>query len=365
MKIVERYTKRMRMFMGRGGWAALGPIRFVLSLFHRLYAASSGKSQVQYAVSGPKVISVGNIEVGGSGKTPCVLAITSALRERGFRPAVVSRGYGGKAGIQGGALILPEGGQGAKRTPRGYLVHSGVGEEEAALEFGDEAILYIKAGLPLAVDRLRERGIEAVVEAVEPTHVLLDDAFHRTSIQKDLDILLLDSEKPFGNGWLLPYGTLRELPSSVSRAGAVIFTRSRTSSIPAEAKEFVMGKKVFFANHCFSGLFDSDGSEVKAGDIIGMEVSLLSGIARPESFEATAIGCGLNPEVSFRFDDHHRYNPAEIESVIKEAAPGSVFVTTAKDWSKAAVLFPAGTRVLRLEMVMEIEGIEDLLEPVL
>jgi len=365
MRIVEKYSRRMRIFMGAGGWSLLGPFRFALSVFYGMHARMTLGPVSSTSVSGPKILSVGNIEVGGGGKTPCVLAIASALAAKGLNPAVVTRGYGGRASRIGGAVALPGEAGGERDLPAGYTMWKGGSEVEASRELGDEAVLYLRAGLPLAVDRDRARGIRAVSEAAGPTHVILDDAFHRTTLPKDLDILLLDAEKPFGNGRLLPYGTLREPSSASARAGAVVFTRAVDSSIPGEAARFVADKPVFFSRHIASSLSDRKDERFDPANLEGAKIALFSGIARPGSFEDTAVEFGLDPEVSFRYDDHHEYSIADISDMIEECAPGAVFVTTAKDWGKVSSLFPEETSLLRLDMDMEIAGMEELLAPVL
>ena len=365
MRIVERYTRRMRMFMGKDGWSLLGPLRFALSIFYGLYARTTPAQASHATAEGPKIISVGNIEVGGGGKTPCVLAIASALRERGMRPAVVTGGYGGSAAREGGALALPGAADGGPGLSRGYVIWRGGEGSDAARELGDEAVLYIRAGLPLAVDKDRGRGIRALSQAVGPTHVILDDAYHRTSLPKDLDVLLLDAARPFADGRLLPYGTLREPESAVSRAGAVIFTRASDRAVPVEAARYVKDTPVFFARHLPVSLAGRGDERVETAGLAGADITLFCGIARPESFERTAIEYGLDPAVSFRFDDHHDYTAHDIVEMIEEVGTGSVFVTTEKDWGKVTALFPEGTRLLRLDMKMEVEGMEELLKPVL
>lgn len=373
--------------MGVGGWSLLGPVRFALSLFYGLHARMVPAPAARGSASGPKIISVGNIEVGGGGKTPCVLSIASALRARGHIPAVVTRGYGGNATRNGGGSIAVPGNvhtsdvsnielpgntisssgntdkEGA--FPAGYSRWTGGSEVEASVELGDEAVLYIRAALPLAVDRDRARGIRAVKEAAGATHVILDDAFHRTALPKDLDILLLDAERPFGNGWLLPYGTLREPASAATRAGAVIFTRATGRSVPDEAARFVAGKPVFFARHEPCSLRDRDGERLESAEIAGSKVALFSGIARAVSFEKTAVDFGLDPYVSFRYDDHHEYTDEDISGMVEECGKGTVFITTGKDLAKVAALFPKDVRLLVLDMKMVIDGIDELLEPVI
>jgi tetraacyldisaccharide 4'-kinase len=195
--------------------------------------------------------------------------------------------------------------------------------------------------------------------------VILDDAFHRTELPKDLDILLLDAKRPFGTGRLLPYGTLREPAPSIARAGAIIFTRAEGSTPPPETDGLTGDAPVFFARHEPGSLSGRDGKTVSANFLEGKDVVLFSGIARPESFERTAVELGLDPAISFRFDDHHDYSFDDIEGMLAESREGSVYVTTGKDWIKAAPLFPGDAEILRLDVRMEIPGIEELLAPVL
>jgi tetraacyldisaccharide 4'-kinase len=366
MRVIERYSGRMRMFMGRGGWALLAPVRFVLSVLYGFHARGTPAPAPRGPGAGPKIISVGNIEVGGGGKTPCVLALASVLSARGLKPAVVTRGYGGRAALEGrGVIALPGTDACGDGLPAGYDCWRGDARADAALEIGDEAVLYLGAGLPLAVDGDRARGIAALTEAAEPTHIILDDAFHRTSLPKDLDILLLDAQRPFGNRRLLPYGTLREPAVAAKRAGAVIFTRASSPSVPEEAADIIKGLPVFFSMHVPVSLSGRGGEKYGAADLRGEKTVLFSGIARPESFEESAAQFGIDPSVSFRFDDHHAYLPEDIKGMIDECGSESVFVTTAKDWAKAAPLFREDVRVMRLDMEMQIEDMEGLLKLVL
>jgi len=325
----------------------LMPLRISLSLFYRLYleAGGPGARSPKRGRSGARVISVGNLEAGGGGKTPCAAAIAMEVIRRGGRPAVVSRGHGGEASGSGGTLVL-EPGRGADPSDVVSLA-------------GDEAMIYLERSIPLVIDRDRARGVNEAVRSIDPTHVILDDAFHRTGIVKDLDILLLDAERPFGSGRLLPAGTLREPPGAVRRADAVVFTRADGDEVPAEALDLVEGKPVFFARHVFDGLYDSDGAGVDPLPLRREHTVLFSGIARHGSFETLAAESGLEPDVSVRFDDHHVYSGDDARFIRSLGGERSVFVTTAKDWYKAASLFE-GASLLRMDMRMEIEGLEEL-----
>ncbi|MDD3642767.1 MAG: tetraacyldisaccharide 4'-kinase [Candidatus Krumholzibacteria bacterium] len=353
MRIVERYSRGMRIYLAREGWSLLVPLRFVLSLGHgfllRLSPAPCPARRSGAGGPGPSVISVGNLVAGGAGKTPCVLAIASELKRRGRSPAVICSGYGGTARDAGRPVVAVPAGPGGR--------HVGV--------LGDEAALYLDEGLPVVVCRDRARAIETACGELGPTHIILDDAFHRTELEKDLDILLLDHRRPFGNGRLLPGGELREPPSAARRADAIVFTRACGSSVPAEAAPHLGAAPVFFARHLPAGLTGRDGRPVDVSSVSGRPVVLFSGIARHDSFEDLAREAGLDPAVSVRFDDHHRYRADDADLIVSQEGAGAVFVTTGKDWEKALRAMPSSVEILRLGMRMEIEGIERLLAPVI
>lgn len=380
MRIVERYSTRMRIFLARGGWTLLRPIRDALSLCHGLCRSvrPAGRRARACAVrtraaGSARVVSVGNLESGGTGKTPCVLALAAELLRRGYRPVVVTRGYGGKAGRQGRPVIAAareriDGGRADVVFFRDDSDQPGrtAEREKGAVAFlGDEACLYLRKGFSVVIGRDRRRAICAALQTFTPSHILLDDAFHRTEVGKDLDILLLDFERPFGNGRLLPGGTLREPARAALRAGAVVFTRASGRSVPGPALPFVEGKPVFFARHVPAGLIGRGDEPVDPLSLAGRPVAVFSGIARPDSFESLAAQAGLEPCVAIRFDDHRRYTPRDVDFILARAGTGAVLVTTAKDWGRIAALVPTQVQLFRLEMRMEIEGIERLLEPVL
>jgi len=145
----------------------------------------------------------------------------------------------------------------------------------------------------------------------------------------------------------------------------VIFTRAEGRDIPAPAADILGDVPVFFSEHVPGDLTGRDGARVEPSSLSGRKTALLSGIARPASFERTAREAGIDADVSFRFDDHHAYSGPDIEDMLTEAGEDAVFVTTGKDWVKVAGLFPEHVKLLRLGMRMEIERLEDLLSPVL
>jgi tetraacyldisaccharide 4'-kinase len=227
---------------------------------------------------------------------------------------------------------------------------------------GDEVLIYRDRGIPVIIDPRRPRGAALARRLFAPSHILLDDAFQNFSIEKDFDLLLLDAERPFGAGTLLPLGTLREPPGAVRRADAVVFTRSREGRIPAEARRFIEGKPVFFADHAALGFIDRRGEPVPLERLAGRDCLLFSGVARPAPFERTAISLGMLPRAAFRFDDHHRYGRDDVRAMLGEAGPRTAFVTTEKDRAKAIGLFPAESDVLALRVEMTIDRLDDLLD---
>jgi tetraacyldisaccharide 4'-kinase len=227
---------------------------------------------------------------------------------------------------------------------------------------GDEILMYRSRGIPVVIDPDRGRGAELARRLFSPTHVILDDAFQNESIRKDIDILLLDAEHPFGNGHLLPLGTLREMPSAARRADIIIFTRAQSECIPMEARPYAAGKHVFFARHEANHLIDRWRRLIPLTSIAGRECVLFSGIARPVSFELAVCSLGARPRAAFRFVDHHRYSREDVQSMLREAGGDAPFVTTEKDWAKAHELFPQDTEVLALRIEMRIGDIEGLLD---
>ena len=351
MRIVERYPRYLALARGEGVWRFLLPLRLALAgIYGALGAARRAallrrRAPIGRLVGGrrPFVVSVGNLVAGGGGKTPCVIAIAEEIRARGGAPAVVSRGYGGE--MEG-------------RGP--CAVDGALSGAELARRFGDEIALYLSRGIPVVTDAKRRRGAELAARLFAPTHVLLDDAYQHHSLEKDLDILLLDAESPFGDGLLLPAGRLREAPGAAGRADAVIFTRAREDRVPAAAERLVAGKPVFFARHEPSHFIRRDGGREPLSSIAGRDVVLFSGIARAASFEETVAGLGAKALVSFRFEDHRRYRERDAAEIIRAGGAGAIYVTTEKDFAKVVDFFPHDAPLVALAVEMRISGLERL-----
>jgi tetraacyldisaccharide 4'-kinase len=272
------------------------------------------------------VVSVGNIVVGGTGKTPTAWWIAARLAAAGRRPVILSRGYGGRAGR--GPVVVSEGG--------GALCDQSIA--------GDEPVMLARRGSGVRVVVGSDRyacGMHAV-EALGADCAILDDGFQHLALHRDLDLLLMDSTRPLGSGGLLPDGTLREPFSAVSRADLVIFTRwserlnGREDRARVEA--VVGGDRIVTASHAFAGLADASAPETARG-VEGARVLLVSGIADWRAFERTAAGAGIQARDHVRFGDHHKYTRADLELIARRAreTEASAVLTTEKD----AVRLPA------------------------
>lgn len=268
------------------------------------------------------VIGIGNLTVGGTGKSTAVATIALWLRQAGLRPAVVSRGHGGRAGA--GAHIVGDG----ERLLLG------------AKDAGDEAVMLARrlAGVPVVVARRRPLAVAAAIR-LGANVCLLDDAFQVRNLVKDLEIVLLESAHAFDNGFVLPRGMLREPPSRLSRAHAVVLMepqRCRPQTL-ASAQESVAalapGACLAQARRVPERLRPLDGGDdVPLDALRGMRVASLSAIGHPAGFEALLRELGADV-IPLRFRDHHRYGPADLERAECRAcdAGAQAIVTTEKD----------------------------------
>jgi tetraacyldisaccharide 4'-kinase len=300
---------------------------------------------------GVPVISVGNLSVGGTGKTPLSVHVARLLITRGKRVVVLSRGYGGAGGsavrvVSDGARILL-----------------------SASEAGDEPVLLARSVAGLIVvtgsDRYRA-GVEAI-KRFNPNVILLDDGFQHLRLQRDLNILLLDAARPFGNGWTLPAGLLREPRSALHRADLIVYTRADK----AMEIQNVAGIPVCRSAHRLTGVVSLFGGELSSFSILfGKKGVACAGIADPGSFFSALEQEGLDLAARISFRDHCPYDQterAEICRVMKESG-ADYLITTEKDGVKLASfqeVFPdAYAAVLDLE-VFDLSVLEGEIEKLL
>ncbi len=375
MKIYNRESTAERIFRGRGWYVLLLPLRILISYLYRFIMRAraavkraGGRIEIGDEPGGARVISVGNILVGGGGKTPCSMALAEELAKRGMDPVILTRGYGSRAEKAGLPVVLSDNRAdvpGTEFLAEKDFNYPDLPSGEYASVFGDEVTIYRSAGIPVVIDPERRRGAEAARRILHPGYIILDDGFQNISVDKDMDILLLDHSDPFCGGRLLPWGRLREEPGAAARADAVIFTRSGSTEVPAEVSAIVGDKPVFFARHSYIGIYDREGVKVSEEELRGRKLAVYSGIALPPHFEVTVREYVTEPDLSFRFSDHHEYTASDISFMMDRAAEGSAFITTEKDWHKSAELFSHDTDIYMLKIRMVINDIDRLIELIL
>ncbi len=297
-----------------------------------------------FAVAVP-VISVGNLTLGGTGKSPMVDCIVKGLLSRGRKPAVVSRGYGGKF-------------DGAKKV-----------ELNSRLYFGDEPMMLAmkNSQVPIYVGADRVLAIEELLKNEKVDFVVADDAFQHRRLLRKFDIVLIDLCEKIENYKMFPLGRGREPLSSLNRASCIVFSRANmvAKSDREERSQFVLKHlknsktKVFYTNYLFKRFHDQQMGEVKitATD----KVMLVSAIARPDLFLQTMKEQSLQVVGRAEFADHHHFTKVDLlkiyESMQKLSA--QFLVCTEKDWVKLKTLVGPEIQVAVAEMNLEFEGSTD------
>jgi len=234
------------------------------------------------------VISVGNLTTGGTGKTPIVCLLAKRLRERGLRVAIVSRGYGrGDADANDEAMELHA------RLP----------------------------DVPHIQNPDRVAAAEVAVEELEAQIILMDDGFQHRRLHRDLDIVVIDATCPFGFGYQLPRGLLRESMDSLSRADAVLITRCQAvdptaiESIRQTISTYNAEVPILASNHTPIGLLEYPETNLPLKNINQQKVGVLSAIGNPDAFEHTVRQCGATVQSARHLPDHDPYAPETVASL--------------------------------------------------
>lgn len=245
-----------------------------------------------------KVISVGNITLGGTGKTPFVKYLAQALSGSGRKVVILSRGY------------------------------------------GMDEVRFLEAALPgikVFTGRDRIRKVKEIERDCPCDVIILDDGFQHWRLKRDLDIVLLNSREYLGNRRLIPRGILREPASSLRRAGVVVLSKADLANnlglIKEELHRINPLALVLESSHLPSGLSGIDGEVLELGALKGRELCLLSGIADPDSFAQTVIKLGADIALDLRYPDHYGYKEQDIRDIVNKCRDKKMdtIVTTEKD----------------------------------
>lgn len=287
------------------------------------------------------VVSIGNLVVGGTGKTPFAIWLAQFYRGLGRRVAILSRGYGG-----------------SRRTAA--KVPSTDSASSVAPEYGDEPALMALTmpEIPVWTGRRRATSGFAAIEQGDAELLVLDDGFQHLALYRDLDVVLLDSRNPFGNGRLIPTGPLREPIEHLQRADLIILTRADDFADSAATLDLINrhfpDKAVFrcrhYLSHCRWGLA---GAEIPLTALRGRKFVAFTGIARPDSFFASLTDLHLHPAAQTAFPDHYVYRPTDLTALLNllNRHGADFLLTTEKD----AVRLPPDFRPLVLTVHLQLD----------
>ncbi|SVB17736.1 uncharacterized protein METZ01_LOCUS170590 [marine metagenome] len=291
---------------------------------------------------GCRVISVGNLTLGGTGKTPVVMMIAEILRGNGRKPGILSRGYAGSSKNEinivcdGEKILLP------------------------TKVAGDEAVMMAERlkNVPVLVGSDRYQTGRYAIEHFGVDTLILDDGFQHLALKRDMNILLFDHQRPFGNGQLFPAGELREPKREVCRADFVCITRYSGSTYPPGINERLIKDlplvKSTLRLDSLSNLNDEEIFDLKK--LRDQPISAFSGIANPNDFKKLLEKSGARVVCYHPFPDHHEYTPTDLK-LIKNSALKSgakLILTTEKDAVKInsnSLNFPLYKVALEMEIL--------------
>ncbi len=282
------------------------------------------------------VVSVGNILLGGSGKTPFVIYLAELLRNKGMKPAVVSRGYRGT--YRDDYLVV---GRGDSSPPV-------AGPTEA----GDEPFLIASRlpDIPVIVGRKRIHPVRAAQKLFGSDLVILDDGFQHLELKRTVDMVLLKGTEDE----MFPLGGLREPLSALERAHMVILT-GQDASVPRGAERYIRRKPLFRCRLRPVSLYGEGGQAPLSPDSLrDRDVFLLSAIAHPERFARTARDLGWRVAEHLSFRDHHAFTEGELKGAL-QLGRGAPWVVTEKDWVKLPEWFRRTQDVFALRIAVALD----------
>lgn len=302
-----------------------------------------------------KVISVGNITLGGTGKTPATIALAQAARKRELKPVILTRGYKGKA-KEPIFINFPN----VNAPPTKQMIFT----EITPSSIGDEAYMMAEKLRDVPIVKYPDRykaGMQAI-EKLKPYFnyhqivFIIDDGFQHWGLFRDIDIVLLDGINPFGNRKMLPFGVLRELPRELKRADILVITKQKNEELYYKLKLINPEASIFNSEYKVNSIRFPNGSHLPSAELKNKKIYAFSGIADPASFKKNLSS--LEAEIVYFKDypDHYRYKEKDIHNMIKHAdkLKCSFIITTEKDMVKIKEIKHA-ERILYLEIDFSIE----------
>lgn len=283
------------------------------------------------------VVSIGNLTVGGTGKTPCVEFIARWFREQDRRVAILSRGYGATDGCNDEALVLEE------NLPD---------------------VPHLQGPDRVALGRVATEELESEV-------LVLDDGFQHRRLRRQLDIVLIDATCPWGFGHLLPRGLLREPVAGLRRASLILLTRcdqargEEIGDIRKRVGRLAPGRPIVESNHQATALTNAAGQHADLTEVRGRAVAAFCGLGNPHAFENSLVASGASICAFRTFPDHHPYTREDIEELrrwARQQATDCLVVTTQKDLVKIRLSQLGDRQLWALRVQLQITAGRELLD---
>lgn len=317
-----------RIWSGRSAlYLLLLPLSWLYGLISNLIRLSYVRGWRKAWRAPVPVVVVGNLTAGGNGKTPVVIWLVQALQQRGLRPGVVSRGYGGKADNY--PLVLDE--------------------FSTTEQAGDEPVLiYQRTGAAVAVSPVRREAVQALTDQGNIDVIITDDGLQHYALARDFEIVVIDGKRRFGNGWWLPAGPMRERASRLKSVNAIIVNGGQ-----AQAGELPMQLVPGMAVNLKSG----EKCPVSALE----KVVAMAGIGHPPRFFATLHQQGVMPVKQVPFADHQTYQQQQLASLLE---PGQTLLMTEKDAVKARLFAADNWWYLPVDADLPQAAAEELLDSI-
>lgn len=347
--LIERLWQRYN-FWHRLGWLALTPASAGFSVLVRGRNLLYGRGLFSTTHVPLNIVSVGNLTVGGTGKTPMTLWLAQAFQERGYRVGILTRGYKGTkadltvVGMAGKPLVTPE-------------------------EVGDEAVMmaYRFSGVVIA-GRDRVAAATRAHDEFGLDVAILDDGFQYRRLHRDADILLVSAQATH-NHWVLPAGPFREPLTAALRANLLVWTKNAEAEAPAPTPVIAPNRAatVFFGDlipTAFVSAVNGDRPQHSLAAVAGQRVLAVTGIAAPASFYRMLHEWEATITEVLEFPDHHHYTHADWQRITQLSKKCDLIVTTEKDLVKLERFPFAAGRLLALRVAMHVEPATPLLDAI-
>jgi tetraacyldisaccharide 4'-kinase len=342
---LQKTVWQKRGAAGWGGYAALLPLSLLFGFGVSLRNLGFRVGVLRTEIPALPVISVGNLAVGGTGKTPFTLWLSRELQTRGLRVGILLRGYRG-------------------RRSRVTIISRGSGPEVGPEVGGDEAVMLARnfSGPVLTAPR-RMEGVKAAAD-LGCEVVVLDDGFQHRAIGRAVDLVLLDDRR----GALLPAGPLRERLRALRRADAVILVQDDPTGRPTKAPRMRVKKPVYQMQFVPTALMEAVAGSWQnhpVRELAAKRVVVVSGIARPERFYRLLGQWDVVIQEVFEYPDHHRYTATDWLEIARCSQTADLVVTTEKDLVKLESFPFANGKLVALRIEARVDGGDELIAGVL